>query len=277
MAKRRKFHRERVDKGPRPGCIYKATDNRNGKIYIGQARNMDRRLTQYRNLAKSPKNQLSHRPMERAVLGSDFERDFTFEIIECGTFSDKELDALEIKYIVELKSRDPEIGYNVTAGGGSGSLPDEERKLMHMRSPRKKMVVSYDMITKDLFMYWSCASAAEYIKIGAENIATIARRCHRGMNGRYCVFFADAALAMKCLDRFINARCDSIYKASLGTDRFVAGRIEVIRKYVIDELEAARHALKYSQHMGISGKTHLSDTEIDKIIESYRDRINNCL
>jgi group I intron endonuclease len=88
--------------------IYKITNLINGKIYVGKDKN-DR--NDYFG---------SGRLIKRAVTKYGREN-FRKEIIEsCNTIS--ELNDKEIFWILELKSRDPKIGYNIAKGGDGGDL-----------------------------------------------------------------------------------------------------------------------------------------------------------
>lgn len=87
--------------------IYKLTSP-SGKSYIGQSKNIERRLTSYRNL-KCKKQQ--------ALYNSIFKygfKNFKVEILE--ECNEEMLNELEVKYITEFKTLSPN-GYNLKEGG----------------------------------------------------------------------------------------------------------------------------------------------------------------
>lgn len=94
--------------------IYKITNNINGKIYIGQSRNIESRWQQHQEPAR---NSLISRAIKK--YGVD---NFTFEVIEECTI--EELDKREIYWIDYYKSFDN--GYNLTRGGEKGFFYDLE-------------------------------------------------------------------------------------------------------------------------------------------------------
>ena len=107
------------------GYIYKYTDLTTGKIYIGK------REKPYFDNAYwgSGKN---WKPVLNCVGKDNIKRE-----ILCWASSRKELRDLEIKFISELNSTDPSIGYNIHRGGSGGnSLNDTEKWSELHRGPR---------------------------------------------------------------------------------------------------------------------------------------------
>lgn len=101
------------------GYIYKITNNKNNKIYIGQtvkARPTDR-YSQHRYLANHPEQEKSISYLHRA-MASDGLDNFTFEIIE--EVDSTLLDEREIFWIKEYNSLSPNR-YNLSSGGGGTS------------------------------------------------------------------------------------------------------------------------------------------------------------
>lgn len=89
--------------------IYKITNSINGKIYIGQSINIERRFSEH-----CRKNEtLIDKEIQK--IGKDF---FTFEVIEKCSLS--ELDNREIYWIKYYNSLFPS-GYNCTEGGNSSN------------------------------------------------------------------------------------------------------------------------------------------------------------
>lgn len=96
--------------------IYKITNLINDKIYIGQAKNIERRWKEHINASKK-ENSLLYRAMRKYGL-----ENFSFEVIE--ECSIEELNNLEIYYIWYYNSyiyKEGSKGYNMTIGGDCGN------------------------------------------------------------------------------------------------------------------------------------------------------------
>jgi group I intron endonuclease len=104
--------------------IYKITNTIDGKAYIGQSRNIERRLNKH-------KTQTHNRYLARAFVkygvGS-----FEFSILReyHGVVSQEELNKKEIELIKEYKTIDSKYGYNLSEGGYERILPEESRLLI---------------------------------------------------------------------------------------------------------------------------------------------------
>lgn len=100
------------------GYIYKVTNLINGKIYIGQTTlGFDER---YHGGIHSTHNKHLKRAIEK--YGVD---NFLVEKEYDHAMTKEDLDRLEIFYIKEFKSTDPNFGYNKTTGGGSYTFTQE--------------------------------------------------------------------------------------------------------------------------------------------------------
>lgn len=95
--------------------IYKITNKINGKVYIGQSINIERRWKEH--ISDKRKNSLIHLAIEKYG-----EKNFNFEIIEECSQSD--LNQKEQYWIKEYNSF--KNGYNLTRGGNSGFYYDVE-------------------------------------------------------------------------------------------------------------------------------------------------------
>ena len=91
--------------------IYKITNKLNGKSYIGQSRNINRRWQSHKRDCFNLKKQSY---LYNSMRANGIEN-FSFEIIkECKTI---ELNKWEKYFIKKFKSNDPKYGYNMTDGG----------------------------------------------------------------------------------------------------------------------------------------------------------------
>lgn len=107
--------------------IYKITNKLDGKIYIGQATNLERRINEH----KQQRTQTIDNYIN--VLGVD---NFDFEILE--ECSKEELDAKERDYIKKYNSQDNGYniqhgGYNNSRGAGNGRALLTEEIVIEMR------------------------------------------------------------------------------------------------------------------------------------------------
>lgn len=93
--------------------IYKITNKQNGKVYIGQSVDIERRWQEHRKRYNIEKyDTLFYKAIRKYGL-----ENFSFEIIEVCT--KEELDDKEIYWIKHYNSFDAEYGYNLTIGGYS--------------------------------------------------------------------------------------------------------------------------------------------------------------
>lgn len=93
--------------------IYKITNKQNGKVYIGQSRNIASRWYQHKLSAQKPKRGDDHHFVSALKkYGAD---EFTFEVLEkCKV---EELNDREIYWIAYYNSTNENIGYNYQIGG----------------------------------------------------------------------------------------------------------------------------------------------------------------
>lgn len=93
--------------------IYKITNKKNNKVYIGQASNLDVRISEHKQARYIPID------MWINMLGVE---NFEFEILEAkDNYTPEELDAQEQNYIKMYDSRNPDKGYNKQLGGFNNS------------------------------------------------------------------------------------------------------------------------------------------------------------
>ena len=104
------------------GSIYKITNTRNGKAYIGQTVQDAVKDRIHQHLNGGPRgSQLVKRAIEKYGKNA-----FTYEILHDGIIPEF-LDVLECEAIENFNTLAPN-GYNLTTGGGGGSLSEETKK-----------------------------------------------------------------------------------------------------------------------------------------------------
>jgi len=104
--------------------IYKATNTKNGKVYIGQTIQSlnQRKIDHQRKSELYGSTSYFHAAIRK--YGFSF---FSWEIIDRAE-SESELNKKEKLWISELKSNQKTYGYNLTTGGDSIKLNEESRK-----------------------------------------------------------------------------------------------------------------------------------------------------
>lgn len=86
--------------------IYKITNKLNGRVYIGESRNIKRRIRDHKKGGQLQINK------DIKALGKEH---FLFEIVELC--DESVLDEREIYYISKFDARNPQKGYNIARGG----------------------------------------------------------------------------------------------------------------------------------------------------------------
>ena len=93
--------------------IYKITNKINGKCYIGQSINIEKRWKAHKNKAFCPSSNDYEKLLYRAMRKYGLEN-FSFEVLECCTIG--ELDSKE-KYYIQFYQSYKDKGYNQDEGG----------------------------------------------------------------------------------------------------------------------------------------------------------------
>jgi group I intron endonuclease len=121
--------------------IYCITNKVNGKKYIGQSWNINKRYAEHKTTHKN-----DH--MGHAIRKYGFEN---FELSVLRTFSNNGLtqiflDTFERKYILEYNTTDRMFGYNKNTGGGSASRVNDEikEKISKSKIGKKKPIESIE-------------------------------------------------------------------------------------------------------------------------------------
>ena len=109
--------------------VYKITNLVNGKVYIGQSKDVEKRLYEHRICSTNVH-------LRRAIkqYGVD---NFSFELLE--ELSIEHLNERERFWIASLKATDPNFGYNLSSGGerDAGWCHSEESKRKMSESAKK--------------------------------------------------------------------------------------------------------------------------------------------
>lgn len=119
--------------------IYKITNKDNGKVYIGQSQNCERRISEHKQERTIPID------MWINMIGKDH---FIYEIIECPL---EELDKKEQEYIEKYNSR--EEGYNKQVGGFNNSIGEGNGRAKLSEQDVKEIRLAYNKHLKPKEVY----------------------------------------------------------------------------------------------------------------------------
>lgn len=139
------------------GYIYKTTDKKNGKIYVGQHHSEVFEGYKYLGSGLIISNIKNKLEQENLSLESRFD----IEMIDTAE-SKSELDEKEIYWISKLNSRDSDIGYNICKGGEAG--PGGPMMLGHKHSEETKMKMSEDRLGSKNSNYGNRWNQSEELK-----------------------------------------------------------------------------------------------------------------
>lgn len=173
----------------KPG-IYCFKNLINGKCYIGQAINLQKRFKAHISNFKAER---FSNPLYKAFKKYTIEN-FEYIILQTLDNIDKsELDTLEIKYIKEYNSY--KEGYNQTLGGDYGVLGykftnlqkelQKENTLKRARDGRYKIII-YDIETNIYYTFINMSVASEIMNFKASSLRSA--KCHKRLyQNRYYI------------------------------------------------------------------------------------------
>lgn len=122
--------------------IYSIINKVNGKIYIGQSKDIDNRWFQHKNSLKKNMHRNKHLQNAYNKYGEDV---FEFNIIE-EVENEFELNIKEKEYIKSHKSNNYLYGYNLTDGGEGCSLNQEVKDKISINSRGKNSNLTIDEV-----------------------------------------------------------------------------------------------------------------------------------
>lgn len=197
--------------------IYKITNKENGKIYIGQSNNIERRFREHKT-----KGSTSRIPLDVAIQKYGVES-FSFEVVE--ECSIEELNTKESFWIKHYNSI--EKGYNLSEGGdhqsrgennGRALISEEEVKEIRVaysrRLRRRDVYEKYrDKITFDTFAsiwdgtQWSHVLPEVFTK---ENLEFYSKQATNGELSPFAKFSNEEVVALR--ERYVNESAKEIYE-----------------------------------------------------------------
>ena len=123
--------------------IYKIENLINGKVYIGQSRNIEKRWTAHRTRPFNQNAKQYDSPLYRSIRKYGLEN-FSFVVLEQTSIED--LDDREKYWIEHYDSHNKENGYNLTDGGESASFTILTKKQVD----EIKLLLETDMSQQDI-------------------------------------------------------------------------------------------------------------------------------
>lgn len=161
---------------PTNSGIYLFTNLVNNKLYVGQAKNLSKRIHSHRTTFNHGGNK--RMILYKAMLKYGIEN-FQIELIEeFEEYNPRQLDALEKYYIKYYNSKAP-YGYNQTDGGDGGILgykmTDEQKQVISQNSKNtardgRYTMYCYNINTKETTTYLNCEEASEVLNINGDCI-----------------------------------------------------------------------------------------------------------
>lgn len=222
-------------------AIYRITNLKNGRVYIGSTKDISRRFKQYiyavNHILREPStekhNEIIH---DIAKYGWD---SFEFKILESsGDMFDPDIRAVrEVEYIMKYRSILPEYGYNSTMGGESG--PNKHRKFANRKA---KAIFLYDTEDDSILLFLKGTSTVhEYIHCKKEYVPDAAQR-GKLIKGRYFVFYGNTERRLLFADYIAAAR---------GADKNNGKNDNVAQSNYRKYLKALKAVNKYAEKLEI--------------------------
>lgn len=166
--------------------IYKITSP-SDKIYIGQSRDVYKRIEIYRNVRCKTQTKLYNSLVKYGWLKHKFEI-----ICECD---ENQLNCLEIAYIKTFNSFNSEQGLNLTSGGHRGNLSEESKEKIGVANKNNKYCVGRILsnITKQ-----KMGNGKRGIKLSSKHIESVVKK----IRGNYEIYNNDGELMYEFNDTF---------------------------------------------------------------------------
>lgn len=184
-----KKHAEIIQQYDQLFYIYKITNKKTNKIYIGKTKDIRRRASEYLSeyYFKRGKKRVIWLAMQKDGI-----ENFIMEPIDLT--SDKKLAAdKEIYYINETHSYDPDVGYNqviqsiISKDYIQNSKPRYQQAEEKMR--RSKLIAALNPTTKEVIFSTGLKLFGDYINRGKDEIKSAAKRSS-SMNGYYIYYLS---------------------------------------------------------------------------------------
>jgi len=168
--------------------IYKITNEKNGKVYIGQSVNINKRWYDHKGTLN--RNIHRNRFLQR-VWNNNNGENFTHTIIELC--SRKELDVKEKYHIKQYVSNNKKYGYNLDSGGFSqNEISEETRTKLRLCNAREKNSMKHTVIcleTKQVFIIMK--DAETFYNIAKGSISECCRNKRKVSQNKHWMYLED--------------------------------------------------------------------------------------
>lgn len=201
----------RPSNGTNIPCIYELTSNITGKIYVGQTRDLTRRIQSHRGAFRYP-DKMNPRFMDygygKMILdsnGQELDDACMLRILEKFEYSDLDADPdilnrQEKYWINKFDSTNPSIGYNTEEGGGGKKA--QSRPTINYKAPNTEEVCVLDNTNGVITRYKTCSEFGAVVNMDGIHIAERARSAHLARDKRYFIFFVNRKKRVKALTRY---------------------------------------------------------------------------
>jgi len=194
-------------------AVYKITNTKNGKVYIGSTHDVTARfkqyMTAYKRACKSKKCYKNSQVIVKAMVDDGWDN-FKFKIVDDSPeMIDNDLRALrEIELITEARSIDPDYGYNATMGGETGTKSHRRDYSIYGKPGRPKSLFLVD--TADNFSVYTYLKGTKNIHLDLGIVkSSVPDAARRGnfIKNRYFIFFVNPK-RRKIVAEFVKAKRD---------------------------------------------------------------------
>lgn len=228
-----KVSKKEVKKSPKICCIYKLTNEVNGKIYVGQTTDFRKRMNAYKNVTK--RDVAKYGKIARAINKYGFDN-FKVDILK--RCEPDELTDYENYYISKLKSSNSDIGYNQVVVNNANSNSSESRKRKSIShtglkessiTKRKKsnMVIAIKPEEKLILICESAKIFGDFVNVTKDMVKNCLRqpsRCHG-----WRLYYDDYSKRQAIRDKMMN-KC-------LIRDKGYIKTLDMLDKYEIEGVE----------------------------------------
>ena len=198
--------------------IYKITNKRNGKVYIGQSINIEERLKAHQ---RTKDTTLIH-----MAIQNEGKENFYYEILEVCEPIESLLNEKEIYWIAYFNANNKDYGYNMTAGG------------FYSSDACKKPVKQYDLEGRYIAEYPSAAEAGRLLDIDPRFISNCCRQIQNSAKGFQWCFVGE------------EENIKSAPKTNSGVDKIAVNQFSLEGKY----LQTFSSILEASMAVGLKSR-----------------------
>lgn len=228
--------------------IYKITNIKNKKIYIGQSKNIEARWNKHRNAPFNPNDKGYNSYFYHSIRKYGLDN-FSFEVIEQCSID--ELNEKEIYWIHFYQSNDNRFGYNLTSGGNNTHLQKlTDKDIDEIYFLLKNTSLTQTEVAKKFNTDQSCISLINYgiIHLRQNETYPLRKPYFYTQNKKYCVDCRQeiSPQAIRCL------KCEAKRKT----------KIEISR-------EELKLLIRTQSFLSIGKKLGVSDTAIRKWCDKY--------